>query len=151
MAITYFYYGLDPSQIRTGLHSEGSYLSAIGCNWGNFNNSRVDELMDDGERELGLAKRQEIYNEIQEIVLDELPAIYVTTKSRYGASSPGLIGAPPSAYLGRGSWENVYWASGDAEPGPLSVPEWVLPLGIGVVVVLAAATVAIYLKRRKPS
>lgn len=58
----------DPSNL---LRSDG------GQNWNSFENERVDELIDLGLAEANPEIRREYYNEIQKIVVDEVPMLFL--------------------------------------------------------------------------
>jgi len=60
----------DPDASTT-LRSDGTN------NFSRFNNPRVDELLDQGLREIDPAARAGIYQEIQQIVADEVPFLYM--------------------------------------------------------------------------
>jgi peptide/nickel transport system substrate-binding protein len=42
-----------------------------------YSNPKVDELFDAGEREIDLKKRTQIYHDVQEILADEVPALWL--------------------------------------------------------------------------
>ncbi len=73
-----------------------------GWNVTGYNNSRVDTLMKDGLVELDLVKRQAIWNEMQEIVMDDLlhlplyneAFIYISPKWMTGFVPPRSIYQP---------------------------------------------------------
>ena len=54
-----------------------SAWSPKGGNRGFYKNARVDELIDQGAAEANPAKRLQIYKELQEIMVEDLPAMYL--------------------------------------------------------------------------
>jgi peptide/nickel transport system substrate-binding protein len=42
-----------------------------------YSNPKVDDLFERGEREIDRAKRVKIYHEVQEILADEVPALWL--------------------------------------------------------------------------
>lgn len=69
---------LEPSLYRWIFHSDNipsAENRSAGANRGAYRNARVDELLDEGNRETEVAKRKEIYGEVQAILADELPYV----------------------------------------------------------------------------
>ncbi len=69
---------LEPSLYRWIFHSSNIPTPdnrAAGANRGAYRNSRVDELLDQGNRETNVEKRRQIYSEVQQILARELPYI----------------------------------------------------------------------------
>ena len=64
------YGSTDPDPSNT-LRSDG------GQNWNSYNNPRVDELIDLGRTNADPNVRQQFYHEIQEIVAEEVPMLYL--------------------------------------------------------------------------
>ncbi len=64
------YGSTDPDPSNT-LRSDG------GQNWNSFENERVDELIDLGRTTVNPDERQKFYHEIQEIVVEEVPMLYL--------------------------------------------------------------------------
>ncbi|ACZ38409.1 extracellular solute-binding protein family 5 [Sphaerobacter thermophilus DSM 20745] len=72
--ITYMGYSarIDPDQIfYPRFHSKGVHNAT------RYSNPRVDELIEQGRREIEEAKRKEIYAEVQRILVDELPWLWL--------------------------------------------------------------------------
>ena len=65
-------------------------------NFSNFSNERVDELLVQGVTELDEEKRIEIYKEIQAIVADEVPFIYLLYFTGYSFYANSVKGLPES-------------------------------------------------------
>jgi len=55
-------------------------------NYSNFNNPRIDKLLEDGRRETALDKRKAIYEDFQKYLLDESPAIFLYYPQIYTVS-----------------------------------------------------------------
>src|SRR5690606_4458758 len=65
----------DPDQY-TLWHS-----TQTGSNITNFNNSRVDKLLEDGRLELNTQERRQIYLDFQRFLVEETPAIFLFNPS----------------------------------------------------------------------
>lgn len=77
-----------------------TYLEGQPYGRGNFmcySNARVDELTKAGETESDPAKRQEIYNEAQQIVYDEAPAVFLILPEVAEASSSRVQNWEPAS------------------------------------------------------
>jgi peptide/nickel transport system substrate-binding protein len=66
-------------------------------NFSHFANDRVDELLELGLRETDPAKRQEYYKEIQEIVAEEVPFLFMMHWDWYNLFRNRVKGLPESA------------------------------------------------------
>ncbi|MDP9359543.1 MAG: ABC transporter substrate-binding protein [Chloroflexota bacterium] len=66
-------------------------------NFSHFNNPRVDELLDQGLRELDPAKRASFYKEVQAIVADEVPFLYMMFWDLFNFFTKRIKGLPESA------------------------------------------------------
>lgn len=69
---------LEPSLYRWIFHSENipsATNRAAGANRGAYINERIDELLEQGDRETDQQRRLEIYSEVQKILAQELPYI----------------------------------------------------------------------------
>lgn len=55
-----------------------------GWNFAFYNNTRVDQLLLEGRSEYDATRRTEIYNEIQSIVVDEVPYVWISQGLGYG-------------------------------------------------------------------
>jgi peptide/nickel transport system substrate-binding protein len=77
----------DPDASTT-LRSDG------GSNFTNFSNERVDELLDLGLQETDPAQRAQYYAEIQQIVTEEVPMLYLQFDTWFDIYSPAVTGLP---------------------------------------------------------
>ena len=68
-------YGYAPDFDAFARHFTTDGFYPQGQNAGKFSNARVDELFETGRQAVALEDRQAAYNEIQEILVDELPWI----------------------------------------------------------------------------
>lgn len=57
-----------------------------------WKNDEIDSLYDQGLAELDQAKRHDIYNQLQELLLDEMPNMYTVVSYKYQAVSTALQG-----------------------------------------------------------
>jgi peptide/nickel transport system substrate-binding protein len=81
--------GIDPDTINSQYRSDGSQ------NAGGYNNPRVDELLTQGANELDEAKRKSIYNEIQKLVVDDLPVYPMLTLKTFTIFDKRVTGVVP--------------------------------------------------------
>ncbi|MDQ3514943.1 MAG: ABC transporter substrate-binding protein [Chloroflexota bacterium] len=82
--------GTDPDASVT-LKSDGTN------NFSHFENARVDELLAAGLEELDPDARAEIYREVQAIVADEVPFLFMMYWDIFSHFNPRVGGLPPSA------------------------------------------------------
>lgn len=66
-------------------------------NFSGFNNERVNELIVQGESTVDTAERQKIYDEAQQIVYDEAPAIFLLLPEEVEASSMKVMNWEPAS------------------------------------------------------
>jgi peptide/nickel transport system substrate-binding protein len=71
-----------------------------GNNWSHFENARVDTLIDAGLREVNPTKRKQIYSEIQKIVAEEVPFLYLMYWDWYNVFNKRIKGLPQAAFNG---------------------------------------------------
>ncbi|MEZ4711103.1 MAG: ABC transporter substrate-binding protein [Caldilineaceae bacterium] len=84
------YGSVDPDPSST-LRSDG------GQNWNSFENARVDELIDLGLKTVDPEQRREYYHEIQQIVAEEVPMLYLQWDDWYNVFTSRVKGLPESA------------------------------------------------------
>jgi peptide/nickel transport system substrate-binding protein len=77
-------------------------------NFSHFENARVDELLDLGLRETDLAKRPAYYKEIQEIVAEEVPFLFIMYWDWYNLFRNRVKGLPESALNGDPIYAKAY-------------------------------------------
>lgn len=87
------------------LHSDG------GNNFYQFRNARVDELLEMGRREMDPEKRRLIYWEIQEIVAEEVPFLFMMYWDWFVSWNERVRGLPETALSGSFVFRNVreFW------------------------------------------
>lgn len=86
-------------------YSENAY--AVG-----YANERMDELLPEARSTIDVAKRHELYNEAQAILLDESPMIWVSVDNLTEGISPRLKGYEQSPFTRR-SWSLAHsWLEG---------------------------------------
>ena len=69
--------GPDPAIAVSRLYITKNIQKLNGRNLMGYSNPRVDDLFDQGEAEVDQAKRVQIYNEIQQIMADDVPALWL--------------------------------------------------------------------------
>ena len=116
----------DPNMISGYLHSNrilkddpipGLY------NVMNYNNSRVDELFELGKVETDTETRKEIYGELQEIVVDELPCYYLIEDQYFHFYWEDYVGIPAGPYGGARERLDSAWWTGGSESSPEEIAE----------------------------
>lgn len=80
---------IDPDVIESQIKTGGTQ------NAGGYSNPRVDELLKLGPVELDDGKRKQIYDEIQRIVVDDLPVYYLLTLKSFTAFDKKVQGVFP--------------------------------------------------------
>jgi peptide/nickel transport system substrate-binding protein len=82
-----------------------------GNNWSHFENARVDTLVDAGLREVTPAKRKQLYSEIQKIVAEEVPFLYMMYWDWYNVFNKRVKGLPKTAFNGSQLYRkaNEWW------------------------------------------
>ncbi|HHY11681.1 MAG TPA: hypothetical protein GX529_03530 [Firmicutes bacterium] len=86
--------GLDPDFFNT-FHSAAAVDeegNLVGFNDVEFKSERLDELLEDGRREMDQEKRKEIYVEAQRIINDELPYVFLYTRNYVAAIDKKIKG-----------------------------------------------------------
>jgi len=116
----------DPNMISGYLHSNrilkddpipGLY------NVMDYNNSRVDELFEMGKVETDVEKRKEIYGELQEIVVNELPCYYLIEDQYFHFYWEDYVGIPAGPYGGARERLDSVWWTGGSENSPEEIAE----------------------------
>lgn len=80
---------VDPDRYLFPLfHSD--QVPPMGQNWARYNNPRVDELLEQGRRITDQERRQEIYSEVQKILMTDLPFLPVYYQAQIAANSARL-------------------------------------------------------------
>src|SRR5262249_6475997 len=82
-----------------------------GNNWSHFSNARVDGLIDAGLREVDPAKRKAMYSEIQKIVAEEVPFLYMMYWDWFNIFTRRVKGLPKTALVGSQLYRkaNEWW------------------------------------------
>ncbi len=98
---TYGGSGGDPDASAT-LRSDG------GSNWSRYSNPDVDKLLDQGLQETDTTKRKAIYDQIQKIVADDVPFIYMMYWQWFNHFTSRIKGLPKSAQSGSQLYNKAY-------------------------------------------
>jgi peptide/nickel transport system substrate-binding protein len=69
--------GPDPAVAVSRLYITKNIQQLMGRNLMGYSNPKVDELFDQGEREIDLGKRVRLYHQVQDILSDEVPALWL--------------------------------------------------------------------------
>ncbi len=76
-------------------------------NFTGYSNPKLDQLLDQGRQELDPTKRKAIYDQVQQIVVDDLPYAYLYTTAPVNAWQPyvkGYVVRPDSAIVLKNTW-----------------------------------------------
>ncbi len=68
------------------------YISTGSENYFNYKNPQLDQMLAEVKEERDLDKKYEIYGEIQELLAEEIPAIYIQTPEKIILTSKNLKG-----------------------------------------------------------
>ncbi len=98
---TYGGSGGDPDGTAT-LRSDG------GSNWSRYKNPEMDKLLDQGLQETDQAKRKKIYDQVQQLVSDDVPFIYMMYWQWFNHFSIRTKGLPKSAQNGSQLYRKAY-------------------------------------------
>ena len=79
-----------------------------GNNWSHYANPKVDSLIDAGLREPDPAKRRPIYSEIQKIVAEDAPFLYLMFWNWYTIFTKRVRGLPRTAFNGPQLYRKAY-------------------------------------------
>lgn len=132
---------LDRTYRSTGYLTPASYVNPMG-----YNNTEVDALFDAAAVSLDPMERQQMFWQIQEILVDDLPIINALEKPSYTVYRTTYEGLVQYSLWGfRDTMESVWW-TGAVEPAEGIPVEWIAAIA-GVIVIVVVATV--YLMRRK--
>src|SRR5688572_5167487 len=74
--------------------------SGVARNFSRWKNSKADELLTAGVREVDPAKRRRIYNELQAIFAEEVPFLYIMYWDWFNIFTKRIKGLPTTATLG---------------------------------------------------
>lgn len=78
-----------------------------------YSNPRIDELFPKVQREVDEKKRLEMYYEIQEILVKDLPLVWLVEPDNWSAYRDDFVGIPAGIYGGmRERQDNVWWKKG---------------------------------------
>lgn len=77
-------------------------------NFSHYRSERMDELIDQGLREVDPEKRREIYNEIQALVAEDVPFLYMMYWQWYTLYSKQVKGLPESALSPTQTYRKAY-------------------------------------------
>jgi len=88
-----------------------------------YSNPRIDELFQKVQREVDENKRLEMYKELQEILVRDLPLIWLVEPDNWSAYRDDFVGIPAGIYGGmRERQDNVWWKKG-SELSPEGIAE----------------------------
>jgi peptide/nickel transport system substrate-binding protein len=100
--------GPDPSVGVSRLYITKNIQKRIGTNLMGYSNPKVDELFDKAEREVNAAKRKQLINEAQALIVDDMPAYWLWAKVAPIASWDYVHGELPAGSTHLEALENVW-------------------------------------------
>lgn len=77
-------------------------------NFSHYKNPRMDELLDAGIKEVDPAKRKEIYSEVQKLVAEDVPFIYMMYWDWFNIFTKRIKGLPETALAGSQLYRKAY-------------------------------------------
>lgn len=77
-------------------------------NFAQFSNQRMDQLLDQGLREVDVKKRQKIYNEVQKIFVEEVPVLYIMYWDWFNVFTKRIKGLAAKPEDGFAIYRNAY-------------------------------------------
>lgn len=80
-----------------------------GSNYGAYCNEELDKLWQQQARELDPAKRKEIYDQIQQIMYDDVAILWIYDRFQIDAAGPNLQ-TPPPDFTGYIWWGPEFWS-----------------------------------------
>jgi peptide/nickel transport system substrate-binding protein len=87
------------------------YYSESPSNWWAYSNPEVDELVVQAREEADQAARVERYHEIQQLLSDDVPVVYLYHQTEIQVMSQRTHGLPEMGYRDALSWSDQIWVS----------------------------------------
>jgi len=85
-------------------------FTPAGANYGHYTNTKVDDLFKQGRAVVDKAMRKTIYNQIAQILNDEVPWIYLWSPNSIHAYNTRLVGFKPPSYPTHIVWNAEEWS-----------------------------------------
>lgn len=101
--------GFDPDAKTLWHSTQKPTADNSGQNYVGFENARVDELLDAGLKEIDQEKRIAIYHEIQEIMSEEVPYLFVYFYNSITAVPSNLKNFKPNPTQANSTWNIYEW------------------------------------------
>lgn len=133
-------------------------FSPSGQNCGFYNNTQVNQLIDQANKENDVSKIRDLYNQEQEIVSKDLPAIYLWDHWKinvWNSDYKGIVESmlPEPSYLSQGMSE-IWWTKAPQQTATIS--QTIQPtsgmdtsISAAVAAVLVITTVAVLMVRKR--
>ncbi len=77
-------------------------------NFASYSNQRMDDLLNQGLREVDVKKRQKIYGEVQKIFVEEVPVLYIMYWDWFNVFSKRIKGLPAKPEAAFPMYRNAY-------------------------------------------
>jgi peptide/nickel transport system substrate-binding protein len=91
----------DPDTMYNDYHTDGA------SNWGKYSNAEVDELLEEARVTMDMGQRTELYKQVQQILVQELPRIWAYEYLMDTATLADITNVKPS-FIGP-MWDSGYW------------------------------------------
>ncbi len=101
--------GFDPDSKALWHSSQIPDETGEGQNIVGYKNERVDELLVAGVREVDMAKRKEMYMEVQQILSEEVPCIFIYFQNIVTAVPASLQNFKPNPTQANNTWNMYEW------------------------------------------
>lgn len=124
--------------------------------WSNsmsYSNPRVDQLFDLAATTVEKSKRADYFKEAQEIIAEDVPALYLFQVNRYSGWNTDFVGLPHGIWEGSTPMDEVWWIGGETSlepPTPSSEPiPWETYIAIGIALSAIVVVVVVYIYRKR--
>ena len=113
MALYAFLAPPDPST-KEGSYSE-RFLPPEGQNYSRIRNGRLTELLALGSKTVAFERRKEIYDEVAELLAEELPIIPLLWVTQLDAMPENLVNYRPNPTQSGDTWNASLWWLGEED------------------------------------
>ncbi|MBS3902251.1 MAG: peptide-binding protein [Dethiobacter sp.] len=101
--------GIDPDSKTLWHSSQRPELYGTGQNFAGFSNQRIDELLEAGLKETSQEARVAIYHEVQQILSQEVPYLFICFFNSITAVPANLENFRPNPTLAGNAWNIFEW------------------------------------------
>jgi peptide/nickel transport system substrate-binding protein len=87
------------------------YMTGAGGNTSAYSNPKVDALLEKGRSTVSQAERAKAYHELQEIIAEDAPIVYLYYPSEIRLMNSRVKGFPSIGYRDAFAWAHTFWMS----------------------------------------